>query len=132
MNYQIEVRPADDLIIIRHYHYYSAADMRVYVDDITRHLARHPYKRLLADYSTLTEVKLSFIDKLKIIASRSREMMELGRHIRQAVVTHNDFQKAIAQQARKITFTQVNEDVSDRVRYFEDFHEAMNWLMQED
>ena len=131
MNYQIEVRPADDLIIIRHYHYYSAADMRDYVDDLTRHLGRYRYKRLLADYSALTEVKLNFFDKLKIIASRSREMMELGRHIRQAVVTSNDFQKAIAKQARSITFNQANEDVSDRISYFEDFEEALSWLMQQ-
>jgi len=131
MNYQIETHPADQLIIVRHYHYESAADLQTYLDELTEQLSGQQYRRLLADYSGLTEVRLDFLDKLKIITSHSNELVELCRTIRQATVTSNDFQKAIAQQARSIGASRSGETTSHRVRYFSDLEQAMDWLMQD-
>lgn len=132
MNYQIEPRPANDLIIVRHYHYDSAAELQTYLDELTERLKQHPYRRLLADYSSLTEVKLNFLDKLKIISTRCNELIELCRHIKQATVTTNDFQRAIARQARAIGCNDSGESTSRQVHYFNDVQQALDWLMQSD
>jgi hypothetical protein len=129
MSYQIETRTADDLIIVRHYHYNSAAELQAYLDELTERLQQHSYRRLLADYSALTEVKLDFFDKLKIISSRCNELVELCRDTKQATVTINDFQKAIAQQARTIGCSDSGESTSRRVHYFNDVQQALEWLM---
>ena len=131
MNYEIEARQTDDLIIVRHYHYYSAADLQTYLDDLVDHLRQYPYRRLLVDYSGLTEVKLDFFDKLKIIVSHTDDLVKLCRHIRQATVTINDFQKGIAQQGRSIGRSQCDDDVTTNVRYFNNVDKAMAWLMEE-
>lgn len=131
MNYEIETQPARDLIIVRHYHYYSAADLQTYLDDLVDHLRQYPCKRLLVDYSGLTEVKLDFFDKLRIIVSHTNELVKLCRHVRQATVTTNDFQKGIAQQGRSIGRTQCDDKTTTNVRYFNDIDTAMNWLMEE-
>ena len=131
MNYQIEARPAEDLIIVRHFHYYSAEDLQTYLDDLTRQLRQHSYRRLLADYSGLVEVKLNFIDKIKIIATRSRDITELSSKARHAIVVTNAFQKAMAQQARTISTVQTGKNVLVKARYFSTHEAALEWLMHD-
>ena len=130
-NYSIECQVENKLIIVSHYQYYSAAELRCYIEELTRHLKTGKYQRLLADYSGLTTVELSFMDKVKIIASRSKEIALLARDMKQATVTINEFQKNVAQQARTIGSAQSGINSIINVRYFNDYDTALTWLLQD-
>ncbi len=133
MHYKIEERRDQDLIITRHYRYNSADDVRAYLEAFVASCKAYPYKRLLADYSKLEEVNLSFIDKIRVLGQYSHfTVKKVARTMKQAVVTSNDFQKAIAQQARSLSSAEAGDNITGTAHYFESEEEALDWLLDED
>lgn len=132
MNYEIEVRQDQDLFIARHYRYNSADDVKAYLEEFAEHFSNYPYRRLLADYSRLEEVNLSFVDKIKVLSKYSHIMVKVARRVKLAAVTTNDFQKAIARQARSLSSAQEGDDITGTTHYFDNEQDALAWLLADD